>query len=168
MRALDFHTDAPENRDAFARLEREVFREGRDLVAEVEGRRKDGSLYWARVSLSPLRDEQGRITGARSIAQDVTELRQAQQAVRESEARLSAIIQFALDPIIVTDQDGRIVLINPAGERVFCCAAADVIGTPVTRFGTPAAARSLAQAMEDLRTGRKTLSLSEAGPKSRA
>src|SRR5207253_1534587 len=83
------------------------------------GRRKDGSLYWARVSLSPLRDEQGRITGARSIAQDITELRQAQQAVRESEARLSAIIQFALDPIIVTDQEGRIVLINPAGERVF-------------------------------------------------
>src|SRR5881392_391013 len=167
MRALDFHTDAPENRDAFARLEREVFREGRDLVAEVEARRKDGTLYWARVSLSPLRDEQGRITGARSIAQDITELRQAQQAVRESEARLSAIIQFALDPIIVTDQEGRIVLINPAGERVFCCAAADVIGTPVTRFGTPAAARSLAQAMEDIRTGRKTFSFSEPGLKSR-
>ncbi len=66
MRTLDFHTDAPENQEAFARLEREVFQEGRDLVAEVEGRRKDGSLYWARVSLSPLRDEQGRITGARS------------------------------------------------------------------------------------------------------
>ena len=167
MRALDFHTDAPENQEAFARLEREVFQEGRDLVAEVEGWRKDGSLYWARVSLSPLRDEQGRITGARSIAQDITELRQAQQAVRESEARLSAIIQFALDPIIVTDQEGRIVLINPAGERVFRCAAADVIGTPVTRFGTPAAARSLAQAMEDIRTGRKTFSFSEPGLKSR-
>ncbi len=133
----------------------------------MEGRRKDGSLYWARVSLSPLRDEQGRITGARSIAQDITELRQAQQAVRESEARLSAIIQFALDPIIVTDQEGRIVLINPAGERVFRCAAADVIGTPVTRFGTPAAARSLAQAMEDIRAGRKTFSFSEPGLKSR-
>src|SRR5204863_418578 len=167
MRAGDFHTDAPENREAFARLEREVFQEGRDLVAEVEARRKDGTLYWARVSLSPLRDEQGRITGARSIAEDVTELRQAQQAVRESEARLSAIIQFALDPIIVTDQEGRIVLINPAGERVFRCAAADVIGTPVTRFGTPAAARSLAQAMEDIRTGRKTFSFSEPGLKSR-
>src|SRR5881392_3925108 len=163
MRTLDFHTDAPENREAFARLEREVFQEGRDLVAEVEGRRKDGSLYWARVSLSPLRDEQGRITGARSIAQDVTELHQAQQAVRESEARLSAIIQFALDAIIVTDQEGRIVLLNPAAERVFRCAAAEVIGTPVMRFGTPAAARSLGQAMEDIRTGRKTFSFSEPG-----
>src|SRR2546426_1146295 len=167
MRTLDFHTDAPENREAFARLEREVFQEGRDLVAEVEARRKDGTIYWARVSLSPLRDDQGRITGARSIAQDVTELRQAQQAVRESEARLSVIIQFALDPIIVTDQEGRIVLINPAGERVFRCAAADVIGTPVMRFGTPEAARSLAQAMEDIRAGRKTFSFSEPGLKSR-
>src|SRR3989454_158076 len=125
------------------------------------------SLYWARISLSPLRDEQGHITGARSIAQDITELRQAQQAVRESEARLSAIIQFALDPIVVTDQEGRIVLINPAGERVFRCAAADVIGTPVTRLGTPEAARSLAQAMEDIRAGRKTFSFSEPGLKSR-
>src|SRR6058998_2253670 len=167
MRTLDFHTDAPENREAFARLEREVFQEGRDLVAEVEGRRKDGSLYWARVSLSPLRDEQGRITGARSIAQDVTELHQAQQAVRESEARLSAIIESALDPIIVTDQEGRIVLLNPAAERVFRCTAADMIGTPVMRLGTPAAARSLAQAMEDIRTGRKTFSFSEPGLKSR-
>src|SRR5207245_1860817 len=140
---------------------------GRDMAAEVEGRRKDSSRYWARVSLSPLRDEQGHITGARSIAQDVTELHQAQQAVRESEARLSAIIQFALDPIIVTDQEGRIVLLNPAAERVFRCAAAEVIGTPVMRFGTPAAARSLAQAMEDIRTGRKTFSFSEPGLKSR-
>src|SRR5437867_469147 len=167
MRALDFHTGAPENRGAFARLEREVFQEGRDLVAEVEGRRKDGSLYWARVSLSPLRDEQGHITGARSIAQDVTELPQAQQAVRESEARLSAIIESALDPIIVTDQEGRIVLLNPAAERVFRCTAADMIGTPVMRLGTPAAARSLAEAMEDIRTGRKTFSFSEPGLKSR-
>src|SRR5881396_3101559 len=158
MRALDFHTDAPENREAFARLEREVFQQGRDLVAEVEGRRKDGSLYWARVSLSPLRDEQGHITGARSIAQDVTELHQAQQAVRESEARLSAIIESALDPIIVTDQEGRIVLLNLAAEMV---------GTPVMRLGTPAAARSLAEAMEDIRTGRKTFSFSEPGLKSR-
>src|SRR5207247_4122740 len=95
MRTLEFHTDAPENREAFARLEREVFQEGRDLVAEVEGRRKDGSLYWARVSLSPLRDEQGHITGARSIAQDVTELHQAPQAARATEARPSATIESA-------------------------------------------------------------------------
>src|SRR5207245_2926065 len=100
MRTVDFHTEAPENRDAFARLEREVFQEGRD-------------------------------------------------------------------PISVTDEEGRIVLINPAGERVFRCSAADVSGPPVTRFGTPEAARSLAQAMEDIRAGRKTFSFSEPGLKSR-
>src|SRR5262249_48739358 len=90
MRTLDFHPDAPWNREAFARLEREVFQEGRDLVTEVEGRRKNGTTYWARVSLSPVRGDDGRILGARSIAQDITELRRAQEARRDSEARLAA------------------------------------------------------------------------------
>ncbi len=167
MRTADFHTDAPANREAFARLEREVFQEGRDLVAEVEGRRKDASTYWARVSLSPLRDETGRITGARSIAQDITELHLAQEAVRESAAQLSAIIQTALDAILVIEDDRRIVLINPAAERVFRCTAADVIGTSVMRLATPAAAESFARAMDDIRAGRKAFSLTEPGLRSR-
>ncbi|MGH7820481.1 MAG: PAS domain-containing protein, partial [Candidatus Binatia bacterium] len=65
MRTIDFHTDAPENREAFARLESELFRDGKDLFADVEARRKDGTIYRARVSLSPLRDADGRIIGAR-------------------------------------------------------------------------------------------------------
>src|SRR5207237_334724 len=90
MRTLDFHTDAPENREAFARLEREVFQEGRDLVAEVEGRRKDGSLYWARVSLSPLRGEQGRHTGSRPIAQAMEDIGTGRKTFSFSEPGLKS------------------------------------------------------------------------------
>src|SRR5437867_11454394 len=74
MRTLDFHTDTPENREAFARLEREVLQPGRDMAPEVDGRRKAGRLYWPRASLRPLSDEQGHSTGARPIPPHVTDL----------------------------------------------------------------------------------------------
>lgn len=56
------------------------------------------------------------------------------RALRDSEARLSGIVQSAMDAIITADENQRIVLFNPAAERVFRCPAAEAIGSPLERF----------------------------------
>jgi PAS domain S-box-containing protein len=43
--------------------------------------RKDGSTFWVRVSISPIKDHEGRIVGASKIARDVTQQREAAEAV---------------------------------------------------------------------------------------
>ncbi|MGN2390742.1 PAS domain S-box protein [Pelomicrobium sp. G1] len=56
------------------------------------------------------------------------------RALRDSEARMSGIVQSAMDAIITVDENQRIVLFNPAAEKVFRCPAAEAIGSPLERF----------------------------------
>ncbi len=55
-------------------------------------------------------------------------------ALGDSEARLAGIIASAMDAVITVDQEQRIVLFNPAAEKMFRCRAADALGSPLGRF----------------------------------
>lgn len=61
-------------------------------------------------------------------------LQSSQTALRESEARLSGIVNSAMDAIITTDEDQRVLLFNAAAEHMFGYAAAEVIGKPMDIF----------------------------------
>jgi len=58
-------------------------------------------------------------------------------AMRESAARLSGIIQSAMDAIITVDERQNIAIFNPAAEQMFGCTAASVLGTPLEQFIPP-------------------------------
>ena len=69
-----------------------------------------------------------------AVVADITEHKQIQEQLRESEARLAGIVGSAMDAIIATDSEQNIVLFNTAAEKMFGCATAEAIGTPVERF----------------------------------
>ncbi len=64
----------------------------------------------------------------------VVEVYRAQQALRDSQAQISAIVQSAMDAIVTLSSDQRIVLFNFAAEKMFGCSAADAVGQPIERF----------------------------------
>ena len=68
------------------------------------------------------------------MAVDITDLKQAQQKLQESEQRLAAIVTSALDAILVVDEEQSIVLFNAAAERTFGCSASEAIGSKLDRF----------------------------------
>ncbi|WP_416461036.1 response regulator [Rubrivivax gelatinosus] len=70
------------------------------------------------VTKAPLRDGDGRIVGLVGVASDITEARQGEQALRESEARFRSVFEVLNEGIIVRTPDGTIVDANPAAERL--------------------------------------------------
>ncbi len=98
--------------------------------AEDEGWhvRKDGTLFWANVVLTALRDEAGTLTGFVAIARDLTERRRAGLEIRRLSAFQASILAATGSAIIVTGRDGRITLFNRAAEQLLLYAAGEVIG----------------------------------------
>ncbi|HVP50898.1 MAG TPA: CHASE3 domain-containing protein, partial [Terriglobales bacterium] len=62
------------------------------------------------------------------VQQRTAELARTNEALHDSETRLAGIINSAMDAIITVDEQQRIVLFNPAAEKMFGHRAADVIG----------------------------------------
>ncbi len=67
---------------------RAVLREGRVGEALLHNYRKDGSPFWNDLRIAPVHDEQGRLSHFIGISDDVTERREADDALRKSEERL--------------------------------------------------------------------------------
>ncbi|HEV2688136.1 MAG TPA: PAS domain S-box protein, partial [Bryobacteraceae bacterium] len=95
---------------------------------------KHGHHVPVSLSVSAIRDEHGNMVGASAIARDITERKQAQQALRQSEERLQGIINSAMDAIITVDSGQRVVVFNRAAEQVFRCTAQEAIGQPIEKF----------------------------------
>jgi PAS domain S-box-containing protein len=77
--------------------------------AELNVRRKDTGEGWvASYSFSPIRDKDGHIVGSVTVARDITEQKRAEEALRESEARLRRFYESGLVGVMYWKMDGKI------------------------------------------------------------
>jgi formate hydrogenlyase transcriptional activator len=111
---------------------------------ELECRAADGRQLWISLSVKPIRGAQGHIEASRSMLVDITDRKRAEAALRDSEQRLSRILESAMDAIVTMDEDELIVLFNAAAEKVFRCSAAEAVGRPFGRFLSDGFRRALA------------------------
>jgi PAS domain S-box-containing protein len=79
---------------------------------ETIRQRKDGRPIDISLTISPIRDESGRITGASKIARDITERKEAELKLRESEQQLKDLLAAIPAAIYTTDAQGRITYYN--------------------------------------------------------
>lgn len=104
------------------------------IPADVEYRvsRPDGSIRvihaLGEVTEFDARGKPAKMVG---ITQDITERRKLDESLRESENRLRAIVDTAVEGIIIIDEQGVIESMNPAALKMFCYAAKEIIGSNI-------------------------------------
>ena len=112
----------------------------RDGRFEDEGwrLRKDGSRFWANVVITALRDGNGVLRGFGKVSRDLTERREAEQRLRESEERLRLLVESTLDyAIFMLTPEGVIASWNAGAHRIKGYTASEIIGRHFSMFYPP-------------------------------
>ena len=74
-------------------------------------------MLWLHFTASPIRDSKGNLIGAIETLEDVAERKKAEEALQKSEKRFRDLYESALDPIWVSDMEGKILLANKAAAE---------------------------------------------------
>ncbi|MGI0487336.1 PAS domain S-box protein [Pantanalinema rosaneae CENA516] len=91
---------------------------GIKCVCQNRNYHKDGSVIYCEWYNSVLVDESGQLVSILSLAQDVTDRKQSELALQESEQRLQAILDSAPLAIFIKDLQGRYIRVNSAYEQM--------------------------------------------------
>jgi PAS domain S-box-containing protein len=135
----------PADREVSARLSK-AHLDGDSAKLEYEKRmvRKDGGAVWVMVSGAMVKDKNGRLLHRIGHYQDITEHKEAEIAVRDSEERLLAVINHAPASFSLKDTGGCYLLVNEELARRYGKPPAEVVGKTVYDFAEKAVADSVA------------------------
>jgi PAS domain S-box-containing protein len=102
--------------------EREIVRTGRPILDKEERETwPDGHVTWASTTKMPMYDDAGRIAGTFGISRDITEQKQAGEALRTSETKYRTLYDSSMDAIMMLTPEEGFLSGNPAAIALFGC-----------------------------------------------
>ena len=135
VRPEDFHRYVhPEDRQQVSQAVADAEKNHSPYAAEFRVVWPDGTVRWVAASgkfYYSLNGEPERMLG---MAVDITDRKQLENKLHESQDRMGSIVASAMDAIIAIDDAQRIVLFNASAEKMFSCRAEDAVGSPIERF----------------------------------
>ena len=97
--------------------------------------RKDGSLFWANVVITAVRDAQGQLLGFAKVTRDLTRRHVHEEELRRSEERFRLLVEGVSEyAVFMLDANGRVVTWNIGAERIKGYTASDIIGEHFSIF----------------------------------
>lgn len=112
-RKCDFTLGPLTDRQTLADIRRHL-EEGRPYSGELYNYRKNGEGFWNELSITPVKDNAGRVTQFVGVVRDVTARKLQEKELHASQARLQALFDHSHDAILLADDKGRFIKANPA------------------------------------------------------
>ncbi|MCC2611653.1 PAS domain S-box protein [Neorhizobium sp. Rsf11] len=128
------------NEDRLARVPENALR-----TAATEGRfeseawhvRKDGTRFWAHAIIDPIWGRSGEILGFAKVTRDLTERKQAEVDLRQSEQKFQLLVQGVTDyALYMLDPEGYVSNWNIGAERIKGYTADEIVGKHFSQFYT--------------------------------
>jgi PAS domain S-box-containing protein len=91
---------------------------GRQWRGEIRNKRKNGELFWAAASISPVKSASGEIHHFVAVKEDITERKRAEEALTRSEERIRLLLESTAEAIYGIDLTGACTFANPACAKV--------------------------------------------------
>ena len=125
----------PEDRPLVAAELAQAFDSGLGIL-EYRFKCKDGEYRWFADHFTVIKDQNGRPLFRGGIVRDITERRQAEEALRLSNVYNRSLIEASLDPLVTIGRDGKIMDVNGATEEVTGYSRNDLIETDFSDYFT--------------------------------
>ena len=114
--------------------------------------RPDGEIRWIGHVCHPLHDAAGHFLGHRISNRDITERKQAENALRTSEESLATTLHSIGDAVVATNIAGLITRMNPSAERLTGWPMADALDRPLTEIFRTIHAQTRVPSLDPLQT----------------
>jgi PAS domain S-box-containing protein len=101
---------------------------GDSWSGEFMVRRRDGGLFPIRITDSAIRNEAGEVVGVIGVSTDITARKQAEEALRVSEARFRAVCESSPLGIALANAHGDCIYVNPAMQGQMGTGFAEALG----------------------------------------
>jgi PAS domain S-box-containing protein len=94
-------------------------------------RRKDGTRFWADVTITALFGENGQVRGFAKATHDATEFKKIHDELEAKEDELRVVVESAPDGVLMTDERGTIIFVNGRAENIFGYHREELLGKKI-------------------------------------
>jgi diguanylate cyclase (GGDEF)-like protein/PAS domain S-box-containing protein len=107
------------------------------LKSELQIRCKDGTILWVRDNAHSVKTTQGKIQYYEGSLEDITQLREAEEALKRSEERYRNLVENMGEGMTIVDANENILFANPAADRIFGVNENSLAGRNLREFLDP-------------------------------
>ncbi|MEM6646237.1 MAG: PAS domain S-box protein [Bacteroidota bacterium] len=133
-------------------LDRQVLESRQAITVEESMATAEGEVRWFETVMTPIELANGEFN-ILGISVDITDRKQAEEALRDSRDRYSSVVDTVKDVVFQTDAGGQWTFLNPAWTEILGYAVDESLGQPIADFVAEAERVQLLNALDELRTG---------------
>lgn len=138
----------PEDRNYVTRVIENSIQKGKNCNAQYRMKDKDGKIHWLSIYGKPYSNTSGKCIRIIGVTQDITEYKEAQKALEESEQKFRLLAENANDAIWTMNSDGKFLYVSPSVKKLTGFSPEEAMERSLWETLTPESLKAVSLEME--------------------